>query len=329
MTDFDLDGNSIYQGPNNDRSNMLIHTTLNNSANVNNFANFVVQDKLPETNLPAAAPICGDDKTVSTCDYDEDGTINDLDTDDDNDGVKDSEDINPYNPNSDSDADGITDNVETGGDGRYNPLEDSNPLVQDSDGDGLKDGQEDVNKNGELDANESDPIDRCSPVATTSLCDFDGDGIINAFDLDDDNDGVADAMDVADFNPESDSDNDGITYGQETGYDGIYHAGTDSNPLNACDPSITSTGGCLPKDLDNDGFFENYPVTHDLFDQNDANPCIPNSAVQSCPCEDTDGDGKIVICSNAGSATQKTRSISLWLWPLYAAQGGVCGPCQN
>ncbi|MBK9017296.1 MAG: hypothetical protein IPM82_26375 [Saprospiraceae bacterium] len=328
MTDFDLDGNSIFQGPGNDKSAMLIHTTLSNSENANSFANFVVGDKLPETNHPSAAPRCGDDKTVATCDFDDDGTINDLDLDDDNDGVYDGDDVNPYNPNSDSDADGISDNVECGGDGRYNPSEDTNPLVQDTDGDGLKDGQEDSNKNGVQDGNESNPLDRCNPTSTTSLCDFDGDGIINAFDLDDDHDGVADGNDVSDFSTSSDSDSDGISDGEETGFDGIYHAGTDSNPLNACDPN-PSMGSCTPVDQDGDGYFENYPVTHQLFDQSDLNPCVPSSSVSVCPCEDTDGDGKITICSNPGSIDQKTRYISLWLWPTYFAEGATCGPCQN
>lgn len=329
LTDFDLDGTSIYQGPNNERSMMLLQTILSNNENTNNFANYVVGDRLPETNLPAAAPICGDDKTVSTCDFDNDGTINDFDLDDDNDGVIDLYDINDYDANSDSDADGISDFIECGSDGRYDAANDSNPLMQDTDGDGLKDGQEDANKNGVRDANESSAIDRCSPVATTSLCDFDNDGIINAFDLDDDNDGVADASDIADFNPNSDTDNDGVSDSQETGNDGIFHSSVDSNPLNPCDPTPTGVGGCTPVDADGDGYFENYPVNHDLFDQNDLNPCVPSSSVSVCPCQDTDGDGKITICTNVGTTLQKSRSISLWLWPLYAAQGAVCGACQN
>lgn len=328
MTDFNLDGNSIYQGPNNDRGKLLLGAVLSNPGNFNNFANYVTDDKLPETNHPTAAPRCGDDKTVSTCDYDEDGEVNDLDRDDDNDGVLDIFDANAYNPNSDSDADGIKDNVETGGDGRYNPDTDTNPLVQDTDGDGIADGVEDANKNGIQDSNESDPRNRCSPNATTPLCDFDGDGIVNAFDLDDDNDGVADVNDVNDFDTNSDSDNDGISDGTETGLDGVYNAGTDSNPLNTCDPN-PSIGGCVPIDHDGDGYFENYPVTHQLFDQSDINPCIPNSSVGACPCEDTDGDGKIIICTNPGTVNKKTRNISLFLWPLYAAQGAVCGPCQQ
>lgn len=328
QTDYDLDGNSIYQGPANDRGKILLNTTLLNPGNVNNFANFVAGDDLPESDFPSAAPKCGDDKTVSTCDYDEDGSINDLDNDDDNDGVYDIYDINPYDPNSDSDADGIKDKLECGNDGRYNPETDTNPLVQDSDGDGIADGVEDANKNGIVDANESDPRDKCSPNAKTPLCDFDNDGIINTFDLDDDNDGVADVLDVNDFDVNSDTDFDGVADGVETGSDGVYNADVDSNPLNACDPN-PAMGNCVPVDVDGDGYFANYPVTHQLFDQGDTNPCVPSSSVGVCPCEDTDGDGKIIICTNPGATTQKTRNISLWLWPLYSAQGATCGPCQN
>lgn len=328
MADFNLDGNSIYQGPNNDRGKLLLGAVLGNPDNIHNFANYVTGDKLPETNHPTAAPKCGDDKTVSTCDFDGDSEVNDLDLDDDNDGVLDIYDANPYDPNSDSDADGIKDVIETGGDSRYNPDTDTNPLVQDTDGDGIADGLEDTNKNGLLESNESNPMDRCSPNAATPLCDYDGDGIINAFDLDDDDDGVADVNDLNDFDKNSDSDNDGIADGTETGLDGVYNAGIDSNPLNPCDPNPT-IGGCVPVDQDGDGYFENYPITHQLFDQADSNPCVPSSSVGVCPCQDTDGDGKIIICTNPGTANKKTRNISLYLWPLYAAQGAICGPCQQ
>ncbi|MBI5915066.1 MAG: hypothetical protein HY842_06785, partial [Bacteroidetes bacterium] len=326
-SDYNLDGKSILQGPNNDRSSVLVYATLGFGENQNSFANYVISDKLPETNLPAAAPKCGDDPKIPACDFDGDGDINDLDLDDDNDGVHDEDDINPYDPNSDSDADGIKDNTETGGDGRYNPTEDTNPLVQDTDGDGIKDGVEDANKNGNVESNESNPLGKCDPNATSPTCDFDGDGIINLFDLDDDNDGVADQFDPNDYDPNSDSDEDGVWDNVETGGDGIYHASVDSDPLNPCDPN-PAVGGCVTVDGDGDGYFKNYPVTHQLYDQNDANPCIPSSSVSACPCEDVDGDGKILICQFPLSADRKTKNITLWLWPVYAAQGAVCGPCQ-
>ncbi len=328
LTDVDLDGTTVFQGPDNDRSKLLFNTTLSNGENQNYFANFVLSDKLPETTLPAAAPSCGDDKTVSSCDFDDDTVINDLDPDDDNDGVPDNYDLDPYNPQSDSDADGIKDIVETKGDGRYDRGIDSNPIEQDTDKDGIKDGVEDANKNGQFDANESSPIDICSPNRTFAQCDFDGDGILNMFDLDDDNDGVADHKDVADFDVSSDSDGDGIADGMETGNDGVFNIGTDTDPLNPCDP-LSANSVCVPVDADGDGFYSNYPITHQQFDPNDENSCIPQAVGGVCPCEDTDGDGKIYICNKPGTDQQKTIKISIWLWPFYQSQGDSCGPCQQ
>lgn len=328
LTDLDLDGESIYQGPNNDRSKLLFGVTLNSNENQNNFANFVVSDKLPETGLPLVAPACSDDKTVPTCDFDNDGTINDLDYDDDNDGVRDINDTEPYNPNSDSDGDGIKDNIETGGDGRYDFISDTNPLEQDSDNDGKKDGVEDANKNGQEDPGESDPLNPCSPNAVGPLCDFDGDNIPNIFDLDDDNDGVSDLHDVVNFNAGSDSDGDGVSDLDETQGDGVYNFGADSDPLNACDPNPQS-GTCSALDADGDGYFANYPVEHPLFDPKDDNQCMPQSVGGVCPCPDEDGDGKIIVCQFAGTPQQKTKKISVLLWPFYQQAGSTCGPCQN
>jgi hypothetical protein len=327
LTDVDMDGSTIFQGPDNDRSKLLFNTTLSNAENQNFFANFVLSDKLPETTSPSTAPSCGDDKTVPSCDYDGDGTINDFDSDDDNDGVPDYFDVDPFDPLSDSDADGIKDNIETKGDGRYDRGIDSNPLEQDTDKDGIKDGVEDANKNGLLDDNESSAIDLCDPNRTFPLCDFDGDGILNVFDLDDDNDGVADHKDVADFDVNSDSDGDGIPDGVETGNDGVFNIGADSDPLNPCDPVQSSI--CSPLDADEDGYFANFPITHPQFDPNDGNACIPQAVGGTCPCEDTDGDGKIFICNKPDTDQQKTIKISIWLWPFYQSQGDTCGPCQQ
>ena len=60
----------------------------------------------------------------------------------------------------DSDEDGLPDETERGG---QNPTDPENP---DSDGDGLRDGEEDANANGQVDAGETDP----------NLADTDGDG---------------------------------------------------------------------------------------------------------------------------------------------------------
>ncbi len=263
------------------------------------------------SNFPTTSPDYDPDDTkpcipnhaAGSCDFDNDGSINSIDADDDNDGVADVNDINPYDPNSDTDNDGIPDNVETQGDHQYNAGTDSNPLIVDTDGDGLADGTEDANHNGQQDGTEtstvkadtdndglndfvevtngSDPLDQCDPNATLATCDFDGDGLPNNTDPDDDNDGVVDASDSNPFNPQSDSDNDGIVDIDET------TAG--SNPLNACDPSISSVA-CQPIDADGDGFFKNYPANSPSFDPDDTKPCIPSTAAGTC---DFDQDGLI------------------------------------
>ncbi len=260
---------------------------------------------------------CIPSKSAPTCDFDNDGIPNILDPDDDNDGVPDIFDVDPYNPNSDSDGDGIADIVETKGDGKYdpgvdtNPLDpdtdndlirdgvedankdgqkqanETNPLKPDTDGDGLWDGVEDANQNGIIDQGESDPLDICSPLAKGPNCDFDKDGLINSIDPDDDNDGVLDVSDVDPFNPNSDSDGDQISDNSETGGDGVYNPEVDSNPLNACDPNPSSPA-CRAVDNDKDLFYGNYPKTHPKYDPNDADPCIPNVKAGNC---DFDKDG--------------------------------------
>ncbi|MFZ2808072.1 MAG: BACON domain-containing carbohydrate-binding protein [Desulfosalsimonadaceae bacterium] len=111
---------------------------------------------------------------------------NDVDTDDDgiSDGVEDANhdgavDFGETDPcNLDTDGDGIQDGTESGvmspvvdpdGEGPIrgtdtgifvpdaDPATTTNPLISDSDGDGLKDGQEDANHNGMIDPGESDP----------------------------------------------------------------------------------------------------------------------------------------------------------------------------
>ena len=122
--DFNLDGTVIFQGPNNDRSTLLFNTTLKHPDNVQNFSNFVISTHAEAQILNANNP----DGTTPGFDFDNDGILDSIDPDDDNDGVADGNDINPYDPNSDSDGDKISDQVETGNDGEYNPTIDSDPL---------------------------------------------------------------------------------------------------------------------------------------------------------------------------------------------------------
>ena len=177
----------------------------------------------------------------------------------------------------DSDLDGILDEVEDANHDGIVDAGETDPFNADSDGDNIEDGVEDANHNGQVDAGETDPTDKCDPNATFAECDFDGDGDNNMTDLDDDGDGVADVDDIDDFNKDSDSDFDGISDDDETGNDGVYDAGVDSDPLNPCDPDPNALA-CTGTDADGDGFYANVASGDPLFDSDDTNPCIPLAA---------------------------------------------------
>ncbi len=359
-TDLDLDGRSIFQGPNNDKSKLAFNVTLATPANDNLYVNFIVDEELPELTNKTSTNPCFFGNRDATCDFDNDGIINSIDQDDDNDGVKDVNDVHPFNKSSDSDGDGLTDDFETRGDGRYdigidtNPLaedtdndllpdgmEDANlnrqvdqgetdPLNPDTDGDGFNDGQEDNNQDGELVQGESNPVDRCDPNKVHPTCDFDGDGYINYIDLDDDDDGVVDIYDVNPFNVNSDSDGDGYSDHLENGKDGVFHPMTDSNPLDACDPDPYS-GDCIGIDTDGDGYYSNFPLNHNAHDPNDRVGCIPNPQSEACSCPDLDGDGFITICHTSPYNPNIVESIVIPVsqWELHAAHGDTCGSCGN
>lgn len=90
--------------------------------------------------------------------------------DSDNDGIPDfAEIIAGTKPdNADSDEDGVNDGVEVG---ILNFDADTstrtNPLIKDTDEGGLTDGQEDLNGNGKVDANETDPLNPTDDVITS------------------------------------------------------------------------------------------------------------------------------------------------------------------
>jgi len=179
----------------------------------------------------------------------------------------------------DNDGDGIPNGIEdTNGNGVVDPGETdlNNP---DTDGDNIGDGEEDINHNGSNDDGETDPLDKCDPKITDPTCDFDGDGIPNETDPDDDGDGVDDVDDVDKFDPQSDSDFDGLADLDETT--------NGSDPLDSCDPDNT-VNACNGMDNDGDGFFAGIPETEIQFDPDDADPCVPSNASPTC---DFDNDG--------------------------------------
>jgi len=194
-------------------------------------------------------PLDGDEST----DTDGDGIGDNEDSDDDNDGVLDTDEIaDGTDPlDADSDDDGLND-------GEEDSLG-SDPNNPDTDGDGIPDNEDDF----PLDANED--------------TDTDGDGVGDNTDTDDDGDGVSDADEVADgtdpLNP--DSDGDGLDDGEERdrGTDPT-DPDTDNDGLNDGDEIEEGTDPLNP-DTDGDGS----PDGEDDF------------PLDSSEDTDTDGDG--------------------------------------
>ncbi len=285
------------------------------------FGDFPVNDPMydPDDTNP-----CIPDKCSLGCDLDNDTMVNSIDIDDDHDGVMDTYDVDPCDPNSDSDNDGIPDVVETGNDGIFDLGSDTNPLNPDTDEDGIPDGIEDANQNGSVDPgetnplladtdndtivdgiedsnqngvfelNETDPTDQCDPNATFADCDWDNDTQPNNIDPDDDNDGVIDTQDIENFNPNSDSDGDTISDIDETT--------NGTNPLDPCDPNSNSPAcNGNNNDVDGDGFLTDVDDTDPLWDPNDNDACVPDQTNYWCDFDhdlevngiddDDDGDG--------------------------------------
>ena len=102
-------------------------------------------------------------------------STNPLDSDTDNDGLNDSHEAltlltDPTNP--DTDSDGVNDGIEVNGQYGF-PAQPSDPRDNNTDGDAFDDGDEDINGNGLVDTNETDPTRR------EDSGDFDNDGIEN------------------------------------------------------------------------------------------------------------------------------------------------------
>ena len=235
--------------------------------------------------------------------------------------------------NPDTDGDGANDGTEVGdtdGDGIPNALESSitdtdgdgvanqadanntNPcvpnsstvlcLLQDSDGDGLTNSQEDLLG---TDRNVAD-TDGDGTNDGADVGDSDGDGIPNALEssvADSDNDGVTNQNDANNSNPcvpnassaaclAADSDGDGLTNAQE-----------DALGTSRSNPDTDGDGtndGAEPGDSDGDGIpnaLESSLTDSDgdgVANQNDAtnsNPCSPNPHSTACNGTDSDGDG--------------------------------------
>ncbi|MCX6048758.1 MAG: hypothetical protein NT075_26955 [Chloroflexi bacterium] len=230
------------------------------------------------------------------CDTDNDGIPDALDSDDDGDGILDT---NEGNGAVDSDMDGTPDSLDA-----------------DSDNDTVPDAVEafDVNHDGQPDRAPSghdvdhDGIDDAFDVSqggvVAPLPDTDNDGKPDYRDADDDADGINTILEDAngDHNPRNDdTDGDGrpnyldpananaclpnagslaCPTGDNDG-DGTPN-GTDPEPTNPCVPNANALA-CATGDADGDG-------TPNGSDPAPTNPCVPNANSTACQ-NDTDGDG--------------------------------------
>lgn len=160
--------------------------------------------------------------------YDEGEETDPLDADTDDDGIQDGTELGTVDGVGDPDDDGPMKGTNTEvfvPDGM--PESTTDPLDPDSDLDGVDDGDEDLNGNGEVDDGESDATDPCTPNPNHSLCatgDIDADAFTNA------------EEEVAGTDPtNSDTDNDGLSDGTEV------NGNTSTDPL---DPDTDNDGLC-------------------------------------------------------------------------------------
>jgi len=198
------------------------------------------------------------DATSVPLDTDADGVPDCFDTDDDGDGVLDTEDAFPLDKDewTDTDGDGIGNNADT-----------------DDDNDGQSDADEI--------ACGSDPL-----LASSMSLDSDEDNIPDCVDTDDDNDGVIDTADAFPLDPAewTDTDLDGI--GNNADLDDDNDGQSDFNELTCGSDPLDQYSKSLDIDLDN--------IPDCVDDDKDGDGC--ENEVDAFPldpneCEDTDGDG--------------------------------------
>ena len=202
-------------------------------------------------------------------DADQDGVTNGKDSDDDNDGVEDSEDLFPFDAteSADNDQDGVGNNADNDDDNDgysdadeqrvgTNPL-DAESTPADLDGDYIPDQLDsDIDNDGVNNDEDAFPMDQ------TESLDTDQDGIGNNADTDDDNDGFTDEVEtqvgtnpLSDQSVPADLDGDKIpdALDQDIDNDGVAND-DDAFPFNAAENMDTDLDGVgNNEDTDDDG----------------------------------------------------------------------------
>jgi len=240
--------------------------------------------------------VCDNAPTVvnaNQLDTDGDGQGDVIDTDDDGDGVPDSEDTFPLDPSesTDTDGDGVGDTADT-----------------DKDGDGVL-----------------DTSDNCPLTANASQLDTDGDGTGDACDPDDDNDDISDIIELqcgtdpldASDTP-IDTDSDGTVDCLDTDDDNDGQLDTDeiacgSNPLLASSMSLDTDSDGTPDCVDTDDDNDTYLDTNDAFPL-DATEWLDtdNDGIGNNADLDDDNDGQSDTDETAcGSNPLDATSLSL------------------
>ncbi|MCG3398872.1 Ig-like domain-containing protein [Staphylococcus massiliensis] len=192
----------------------------------------------------------------------------------------------PNHIDSDDDNDGLSDEIER--------LLNLDPMNSDSDGDGLKDGDEDADGDGTSNSKDDYPNDVKRQI--DKQLDTDGDGIPNRIDSDDDNDGLSDEVErllnLDPLNP--DSDRNGVIDGDEdTDQDGTPNSNDDypNDATHLVDKQLDSDGDGIPNhidsDDDNDGLSDE---VERLLNLDPMNPDSDGDGVTDGD-EDTDADG--------------------------------------
>jgi hypothetical protein len=222
------------------------------------------------------------------------------DTDDDDDGVADTDDAFPLDANEtlDTDSDGIGNNADTDDDGDgvadssdAFPLDAAETIDTDSDGTG---NNADTDDDGDGVADNDDVF----PLDATESVDTDSDGTGNNADTDDDGDGVADSSDAfpLDAAETIDTDSDGTGNNADTDDDGDGVAdSSDAFPLDANETLDTDSDGAgnnADVDDDNDG----------IIDDDDAFPLDASENLDS----DSDGIGDNADTDDDGDGVADT-----------------------